>query len=976
MFRYPILIMRRYVSLALAVFAIFLFLNTAFAYHHLYILTPTPVVVKWRSLPVNFTVDKSSGAAGTDILAEMQEAATTWNNVSTAQNVFGSLTLTSTDLTGANFGTDWGILSGDGKHEVVLDEDGSAFAELGLDPAGVNGVAFNQQSFTSGQGAITDAFLVINGVRTNFDRRSTEVHEFGHIQGLDHSAVGMHNSASFQSEALDVISVNSVPTMHPSSIAGAARRTLEPDDIASLSELYPESTFSSTLGSIEGTVTRCGGSDAVTGANVRAVNTANTSIQLGRFSGFDGNNTGRFVINGLPPGDYRLVIEPFGANNFTLSGFGPPPATADIDFSSEYHNPPGEDDCSEEVPDTAVTISASGGAVASNKNFKVGGADLAFVIDDTGSMGPEIGAVRTVLSGFVSVMNFITSTTGRSFPTVSIVTFKDNVAHRVMSNDPARLQSIIGGLVASGGGDCPEHANDALLAAGRVLKKRGVAILFTDADSHPSGADRNSVTTLYRSKGLTLTTLLSGTCTGALEPVSTFSSSGSEAAEVCNGLFCGNSSNFEEFPLPKTLGFENAVRTFSEISLETGGYFITIPKASLFDPVQLQNYINTGTNLAVSSVVPAVGVITPDGAPRGSSLTLEVKGSNTNFLSSSSVSFSGDGITVNSTIVNSPESITVNISIHPDAALGFRDVTVTTALGEGKTETATGTGAFHIEVASSIATVIGVTPAIGSQGQTLNVTISGVNTNFANGVSVANFGAGIVVNSTNVTGSTSAIANITIADNAAIGFRDVRVTTGVEIAAESDVGPFIVTAPPPPIPRVTLAEPDNGSRGQTLDITITGQNTHFIGGTSVVSFSGTGITVNNTNVTSQTTAVANITIASDATLGFRDVLITTGDEIAVGLLAFQVGEADGSAAQIDALIAFVLGLDISPGIKKALLSELNAAVAAIESHQGACGNLKSFQNLVSAQTGKTISPIQAEQMTVSAQQIRDFLSCK
>ena len=978
MFKYPTLnkrFCRRSLSIGVAVCAIFFILNPVLAYHHNYILSPVPLVVKWRTLPVNLIVDKSSGAAGTDILPEVQEAVTTWNNVSTAQNVFGSLSSSSADLTGANFGTAWGSLTGDGRQEVILDEDGSAFAAAGVAAEGVNGSALRSTTISGGQGVITDAFLILNGTKSDFDRRSTEVHELGHLQGLSHSSVGMHNSASFESEALDKISVAAVPTMHPFSVAGTARRTLEPDDIASLSELYPEPAFASSLGTIEGTVTRCGSTGAVTGANVRAVNTANTNIQLSRFSGFDGNDTGHFVIKGLPPGTYRLVIEPMGANGFSSGKFGSLPRSMDVDFSTEYHNPPSEDDCTEELPDTAVAVAAGAGAVENNKNFKVGGADLAFVVDDTGSMGPEIGAVRTILSGFVSVMDAITSTTGLAFPTVAIVTFKDNVTNRIVSNDPVRLQTVISGLVASGGGDCPEHANDALLAAGRILRKRGVALLFTDADSHPTGADRNSVTTLYRSKGLTLSTLLSGTCSGSLSSVTTLASpSPADFSESCGALFCNNSANLEEFPLPPTLGFESAVRTFSEISVETGGFFVTIPKSTLFDPVQLQKYVNTGTNLAVSSVIPAVGLLSPGEGPQGSSLTLEITGSNTNFLSSSTISFSGDGITINSVKVNSPESITANISIQAGASIGFRDVTITTALGGGKTEIATGTGAFRVKTPPSGAIVIGIAPSVGVQGQTLDVVISGANTNFAEGLSIANFGAGITVNSTHVTSAMSAVANISIADVAAIGFRNVSVSTGAEVATENDVGPFIVTAPPPPIPRVATVEPAKGGRGQTLNVTVSGQNTNFVNGTSVVSFSGSGIVVNTTIVTSLTTAVANITIAPDSAFGFRDVLVTTESEVAVGLLAFQVEDSQTPADPINALISLVRGLNITGGVKNALLAQLN--VAARGRGESTCGSLKAFQKLVVAQSGKAILESDADQMLVAAQQITDSLACK
>jgi hypothetical protein len=86
-----------------------------------------------------------------------------------------------------------------------------------------------------------------------------------------------------------------------------------------------------------------------------------------------------------------------------------------------------------------------------------------------------------------------------------------------------------------------------------------------------------------------------------------------------------------------------------------------------------------------------------------------------------------------------------------------------------------------------------IAPNTGHQGQTLaSVTIGGQNTHFAQGTTVANFGAGITVNSLTVNSSIVAVANIAIAGNATVGSRNVTMTTGAEVAAGS--GAFTVTA--------------------------------------------------------------------------------------------------------------------------------------------------------------------------------------
>jgi len=868
--------------------------SPALAYQFFYLQSGSSyTAAKWQVLPVNFVVDNGP----TDILAELQTAATTWNNVATARDVLGTMTRAANDFTGVNFGTAWGKLTGDGQQEVILDEDGSALMAVGIDPASINGYGPTKKEIQGGQAVIIDAFLLLNGTRTNFDRRSTEVHELGHIQGLAHSSVGMHNSASPPSDALDPININAVPTMHPFSTGnGTARRTLEADDIAGISELYPESSFTATFGAIDGTVTRCFSTEAVIGANVRAVNTANPNIQVSRFTGYDGNDQGRFVLNGLPPGSYKLVVEPMGANDFNIANrFGTPPTRQDQDFQTEYYNPPDEDNCSEETPDMPVNVSVSASATISNKNFKVGGTDLSFVVDDTGSMSQEIGAVRTVLSGFISTLNVLHQTLGTPFPSVAIVTFKDDVTKRLVSKDPARLQSVVNGLVASGGGDCPESANAALLTAGRLLRRGGVAMLFTDADSRADGPNRVAVTSLYRARGARVFTLLSGTCSGPITSPAILD----PAAPANEPMNPGNSRNLDEFPLPPVLGVEGSVRTFSEISIDTGGFFTALPGIKTGNPVETQRYINTGTNLAVSSAVPAVGLVTPGDGAQAGTFNIEIAGSNTDFQTSSMVSFSGTGISVNSITALSPVRIIANISVAASAALGFRDVTVSTNLG-GSIEMATGGGAFQVVGPPVGPTILGAIPAQGAQGQTLDVALSAINTHFVNGTSVGNLGSGITVNATRVLSSTAAIVNISIANDAAIGFRDVRVNTGSEIATEDVVGPFLVIAPPAAIPRISAVFPSDAFRGQTLDVAITAQNSTFVAGTSIAGFSGAGITVNRTTVTSPTTAIANITIAAAAPLGFRDVFITTGSEIAALLSGFQVkGEAFDTVIQDD-----------------------------------------------------------------------------
>jgi hypothetical protein len=78
-------------------------------------------------------------------------------------------------------------------------------------------------------------------------------------------------------------------------------------------------------------------------------------------------------------------------------------------------------------------------------------------------------------------------------------------------------------------------------------------------------------------------------------------------------------------------------------------------------------------------------------------------------------------------------------------------------------------------------------------------------------------------------------------------------------------------SPAPAAPTVTSVDPNTGNQGQTLDVTITGAD--LTGGTAD-SF-GADITINSSTVDSDTQITANITIDSGATLGTRDVTVTT-----------------------------------------------------------------------------------------------------
>jgi Carboxypeptidase regulatory-like domain len=867
-------------TLALAVAVTTLAAAPAVAYQHLSTPTGGPGVSPdhWLalSLPIALTVD----GGPTDISAEIGDALTTWNAVPTAFDPWGPATKAvdgggnPLDFTGANFGTAWGNLTGDGRQEVIFDEDGSALTQLGLAPASINGFGPSHTTVFGSQSVIDDMFLIVNGQRTDFDRRSTEVHELGHTLGLAHSTVGF---AVGKDGALSPELETQVPTMHPYSITGTDRRTLEADDVASLSELYPELTFATTTGTITGTVTRCGTGEPVLGANVRAINVASPAIQLTRVTGFDGATDGSYTIKGVPPGTYDVVVEPLGGDTDFLSKLAMF-TSVDTDFVQEYLNASKEDDCAQDIDPNlreSIPVGASGTQTA---DLKVDSATLALVVDITGSMGPEIGAVKAGLNTMITALETIPG----SFPKTAIVTFDDRATINTVSRDPARLRSVIAGLTTHSTPDCPEGSNAALMTAGRLLGSGGRAVLVTDADSHPTGPSRAAVDALYRSRGARLSVLASGSC----PPAPPHRAARAAAFETVGAPGAGP----DQAKPVDVLGVETSVRTFSEESLFSGGLFSFQPEIKSGTADATERYSNTLANVAISAVIPAVAAVSPSAVPQGTTLDVELTGSNTGFRPGSTVAVAGSGVSVTSADVLSPTRMVVRLVAAPGAATGFRDVTVHTDRGDGSIETANGIGAVQVVGPPSAPTVLSVTPSTVAVGSTRDVTISGALTHFG-GSSIAGFGAGVTVNSVTAGSPTSAVANVTVAPGAAIGFRDVTVLTGGELAVESVPGPFLVTAAPPAIARLTGASPGSGTRGSTVNIALTGADTTFEAGISLASVGGAGVQVLSTTVSSPTAAVARVKVAAGAPLGFRDLKVTTGAEDAALLDGFEVRPA-------------------------------------------------------------------------------------
>jgi hypothetical protein len=91
-----------------------------------------------------------------------------------------------------------------------------------------------------------------------------------------------------------------------------------------------------------------------------------------------------------------------------------------------------------------------------------------------------------------------------------------------------------------------------------------------------------------------------------------------------------------------------------------------------------------------------------------------------------------------------------------------------------------------------------------------------------------------------------------------------------------------------PLPPTVLLSPSTGQQGQQgLSVAITGQNTHFVQGTTTAVF-GTGITVVSLTVSSATSATVVLNIDPAAPAGASNVTVTTGSEVATLTNGFTI----------------------------------------------------------------------------------------
>jgi hypothetical protein len=271
------------------------------------------VPLKWAQTPVRyFVTDRgTTGVSATDLQAAAGRAFAGWQAVPTASigYQFGGFTAAPPDR-------DDGLSTLGFRDRPEFDRV-LASTSFVVDAATGALVESDITFISTFQWSVAPA-----GEANRYDLESIALHEIGHFSGLGHSALG--ETELREGGGRRVLGAEAVMFPIAFAIGSIAGRTLKADDIAGISDLYPDGDFTRALGSISGRVLKDG--HPIFGAHVVAFDVARGSM-VGTFS-LDAQ--GHFAAGGLSPGVHILRVEPI--DDADVESFFDAVNTVDVDF--------------------------------------------------------------------------------------------------------------------------------------------------------------------------------------------------------------------------------------------------------------------------------------------------------------------------------------------------------------------------------------------------------------------------------------------------------------------------------------------------------------------------------------------------------------------------------------------------------------------------------------------------------------------
>jgi hypothetical protein len=265
----------------------------------------------------------------------------------------------------------------------------------------------------------------------------------------------------------------------------------------------------------------------------------------------------------------------------------------------------------------------------------------------------------------------------------------------------------------------------------------------------------------------------------------------------------------------------------------------------------------------------------------------------------------GEGIEVLGVEVDDGFGARAQLLIDEGAALGARDVTITS-----DDQSYLLADAFTV-----VAESFQIAPSSGRMGETLSIDFLGKNTAWEPGLSWPDFGDGVTVRDFTVLTDNLATATVTVSPDATPGWRDVTVDSGAGARVTAWQG-FKVD-------RVALAatfDPPIAEQGDTVEFTIQARGTDFRTGTPRLSFEdrfgpNADIVIDSVTVLDAENLYGRMTLSNAAALGGRDVNLVVGEEGVSIPEAFEVigGGWDISEVAIDLRFTVVRVRDNNTG---------------------------------------------------------------
>jgi hypothetical protein len=272
--------------------------------------------LRWESSVRWFATDRGvPGVAASQFQATLQRAFGTWEAVPTASIAFQFVGFTSAEPSDDDGLTVLGFQNQPDQERVL---GATSFVIDTLSGEIVESDVFFNSAFPWS--------TADGGEAGRVDLESVAVHEIGHLLGLGHSALGETEITATGGRRV----LASAAVMFPISLGlGSTQdRELQADDIAGVSDLYPDGDFRAATGAVRGRVLRDG--RPALGAHVVAFNPQTGAL----IAGFALGAGGEFQIAGLTPGAHVIRVEPLDDADIDsfFSSRG-----VDVDFQVTFH---------------------------------------------------------------------------------------------------------------------------------------------------------------------------------------------------------------------------------------------------------------------------------------------------------------------------------------------------------------------------------------------------------------------------------------------------------------------------------------------------------------------------------------------------------------------------------------------------------------------------------------------------------------